>query len=152
MRLLEQTSEDRFPQWIRVPTSDWDSAAGRYMLAGGSQSNWADYGRWCALRQILATTKGAFVDVTNDRQLGALSRQLGFASRRACRSWLDALAECEAISPPDYAEGLVVSLDVAAQQRNYVDRVETNRRNRSRARPSDPGGDQPDAHESLTSR
>ncbi len=47
-------ADERFPPWLRFSTNDMGSAAGRYMLAAGTTANWADYGRWFALRQILA--------------------------------------------------------------------------------------------------
>ena len=126
------SADDKLPQWIRLRTNDWDSPAGRYMLAGGRTSDWADYGRWFALRQLLATTPGAYIDASNARQLGALARQLGFSSPRACRAWLGALAECGAISPADWGErGWVVDVDVSNQQGSYQDRVRVNRSNRA---------------------
>ena len=126
------SADEKLPQWIRLRTNDWDSPAGRYMLAGGRTSDWADYGRWFALRQLLATTPGAYIDASNPRQMGALARQLGFASAKACRSWLEALVECGALSRTDWEEdGWVVDVDVAAQQDSYRDRVRVNRSNRS---------------------
>lgn len=125
-------ADDKLPQWIRVCTNDWDSPAGRYVLAGGRTADWADYGRWFALRQLLATTPGALIDASSPRQLGALARQLGFGSARACREWLEALAECEAIARDEWeGEGLVVDVDVSNQQASYRDRVRVNRSNRS---------------------
>lgn len=125
-------ADDKLPQWFRVRTNDWESPAGRYILAGGRTADWADYGRWFALRQILATTPGACVDASNPRQIGALARQLGFPSARACREWLDALAECGAVSPDEWSgSGLVVDYDVANQQASYQSRVRVNRANRS---------------------
>ena len=124
-------ADDKLPQWIRVRTNDWDSPAGRYILAGGRTADWADYGRWFALRQLLATTPGACIDASSQRQLGALARQLGFPSARACRAWLDALAECGAISSDEWGGGLVVDFDVANQQASYQSRVRVNRANRS---------------------
>lgn len=126
------SADEKLPQWIRVRTNDWDSPAGRYMLAGGRTSDWADYGRWFALRQILATTPGAYIDASNPRQLGSLARQLGFSSPARCRSWLEALAECEAIDRGDWeVSGWVVDIDVTNQQAAYRDRVRVNRSNRS---------------------
>ena len=140
------SADDKLPQWIRVRTNDWDSPAGRYMLAGGRTSDWADYGRWFALRQLLATTPGAYIDASNPRQLGALARQLGFSSPRACRAWLEALVECGAIDSTDWEEsGWVVDVDVSNQQISYRDRVRVNRSNRSGA-----GGRRVEADESGT--
>lgn len=136
------SADDKLPQWIRLRTNDWDSPAGRYMLAGGRTSDWADYGRWFALRQLLATTPGAYVDASNQRHLGALARQLGFASPRACRSWLEALVECGAVSRTDWEEdGWVVDVDVANQQASYQDRVRVNRSNRAGRSRREGGGD-----------
>ena len=124
-------ADDKLPQWIRLRTNDWDSPAGRYILAGGRTADWADYGRWFALRQLLATTPGACIDASSQRQLGSLARQLGFGSARACREWLDALAECDAISAGEWeGTGLVVDVDVVNQQASYQSRVRVNRANR----------------------
>ena len=120
--------DDKFPQWIRVRTNDMDTPAGRYMLAGGSVSDWADYGRWFALRQVLATTPGASLDVSDARMLGALARQLSFSSPRRCREWLDALAACGAIDRECYEErSLVFDTDMFEAQQSYQNRVRTNR-------------------------
>lgn len=144
-------ADDKLPQWIRVRTNDWDSPAGRYMLAGGRTSDWADYGRWFALRQLLATTPDAYIDVSNARQLGALSRQLGFSGPRACEAWMGALAECGAISAGDYGERRwVVDPDVSNQQAAYRDRCRTNRANKSSAGRA--ASDGQEANESPTSR
>lgn len=138
------SADDKLPQWIRLRTNDWDSPAGRYMLAGGRTADWADYGRWFALRQLLATTPGAYIDASNPRQLGALARQLGFSSPRACRAWLEALVECGAISPADWEEsGWVVDVDVANQQISYRERVRVNRSNRSGAGRGGEASDEP---------
>lgn len=137
-------ADDKLPQWIRVRTNDWDSPAGRYILAGGRTADWADYGRWFALRQLLATTPGACIDASSQRQLGALARQLGFGSARACREWLDALAECGAISAGEWeGTGLVVDVDVVNQQASYQSRVRVNRANRSGAGRARDDADEP---------
>lgn len=121
--------DDKFPQWIRVRTDDMDTPAGRYMLASGTVSDWADYGRWFALRQVLATTPGALLDVSDARVLGAVSRQLSFPTARRCREWLDALAACDAIDRELYeARSVVFDSDVAEAQQSYQARVRMNRR------------------------
>lgn len=123
--------DEKYPQWIRMRTNDYDTPAGRYILAGGSTSDWANYGRWFALRQILATTPLALVDVSNPRQLGALSRQLGFSGPKACRSWLQALAECDAINRDLFERrGLVTDDDICGALDSYQAMCRTNRRNK----------------------
>lgn len=120
--------DDRFPQWVRFRTNDMDTPAGRYMLAGGSVSDWADYGRWFALRQVLATTPGAALDVSDARMLGALARQLSFASARRCREWLDALSACGAIDRECYeGRSVVLDADMFEAQQSYQSRVRSNR-------------------------
>lgn len=124
---------ERFPQWIRLRTNDVDTPAGRYILAGGSTADWANYGRLLALRQFLATTPGAAIDVSDQRMLGSLARQLGM-SARSCRSWLQALAECDAIDREMLEErGLVFDGDVYEAQLSYQSRCSTNAKNRARA-------------------
>lgn len=125
-------ADERFPPWLRFSTNDMGSAAGRYMLAAGTTANWADYGRWFALRQILATTPGAAVDASNARLLGSLGRQLGLGIK-ACRSWLAALAECGAISAEDWADGIVCDPDVFNQQEAYQAKVRAGRARAERA-------------------
>ena len=132
-------ADERFPPWLRFSTNDMGSAAGRYMLAAGNTANWADYGRWFALRQILATTPGAAVDASNARLLGSLGRQLGLGIK-TCRSWLAALAECGAISAEDWAGGMVCVPDVFNQQEAYQNRVRVNRRNREGSREAETSG------------
>lgn len=134
--MTERTSrnarvDEKYPQWVRMRTNDYDTPAGRYILAGGSTTDWANYGRWFALRQILATTPLAVVDVSNPRQLGALARQLGFTGPKACRSWLQALAECDAIDREALEErGLVLDGDIFEALQSYQDMCRTNRRNK----------------------
>lgn len=125
-------ADERFPPWLRFSTNDMGSAAGRYMLAAGTTANWADYGRWFALRQILATTPGAAVDASNARLLGSLGRQLGLGIK-ACRSWLAALAECGAINAEDWASGIVCDPDVFNQQEAYQAKVRAGRARAERA-------------------
>lgn len=123
--------DEKYPQWVRMRTNDYDTPAGRYILAGGSTSDWANYGRWFALRQILATTPLAVVDVSNQRQLGALARQLGFTGPKACRSWLQALAECDAIDREALeGRGLVLDGDIFEALQSYQAMCRTNRRNK----------------------
>lgn len=130
--------DEKFPQWIRVRTNDMDTPAGRYILAGGSTSDWANYGRFFALRQILATTPGASVDVSNQRMLGSLARQLGFSGPKACRSWLAALAECDGIDREMLEErGQVLVGDVWEAQQSYQSMCRTNRRNKLRGAEGD---------------
>ena len=103
-----------------------------YSLGSPFSYSWSPDGRWFALRQLLATTPGAYIDASNPRQLASLARQLGFASARACRSWLEALVECGAVSREDWEqEGWVVDVDVANQQVSYQARARVNRSNRS---------------------
>lgn len=136
--------DEKFPQWIRMRTNDFDSPAGRYILAGGSTSDWANYGRFFALRQILATTPGASVDVSNQRMLGSLARQLGFSGPKACRSWLAALAECDGIDREMLEErGQVLVGDVWEAQQSYQSMCRTNRRNKMRAATADGPRDEP---------
>lgn len=142
------SADEKLPQWMRVRTNDWDTPAGRYLLAGGGTQNWADYGRWFALRQMLATTPDAYIDASDDRRMGALTRQLGFSSRAACRRWVESLAACDAISAADWeGRGWVTDPDVSEQQRAYAARVITNRANRRGGRK---GGDASD--DGATSR
>lgn len=130
--------DEKFPQWIRMRTNDMDTPAGRYILAGGSTSDWANYGRFFALRQVLATTPGAIVDVSNPRMLGSLARQLGFSGPKACRSWLAALAECDAIDREMLEErGQILVMDVYEAQQSYQSMCRTNRRNKTGAPPAD---------------
>lgn len=136
--------DEKFPQWIRMRTNDFDSPAGRYILAGGSTSDWANYGRYFALRQILATTPGAAVDVSNQRMLGSLARQLGFSGPKACRSWLEALAECDAIDREMLeGRGQVLVGDVWDAQQSYQSMCRTNRRNKMRTATADGPRDEP---------
>ena len=125
-------ADERFPAWLRFSTNDMGSAAGRYMLASGTTANWADYGRWFALRQILATTPGGAIDASNARLLGSLGRQLDLGIK-ACRQWLQALADVGAISPGDWERGVVCDPDVYDQQEAYQAKVRAGRARAERA-------------------
>lgn len=142
-------ADDKSPRWIRISTSDWDSPVGRYVLAGGSSSDWAAYGRWCALRQLLASSPMGYVDVSDPRCLGSLARQLGLG-QRACRTWLGVLADCGGIDREALEErGWVVDGDIYDQAQSYRSQCEQNRRNRARTRSAagrDGSCDEPSTH------
>ena len=112
-----------------------DTPAGRYVLAGGSTSDWADYGRWFALRQLLATTPGGHMDLSDQRVMGSLARQLGFSSAKRCREWVERLASCGGLDREAWEErGWALEPDVWEQCGSYVAQCERNRRNREARR------------------
>lgn len=127
--MAEAPAPQRQPRWIKVPCDEVSTELGRHIIAGGSRSNWADYGRYLALRELLMTTEGAIVRL-GAREAGALARHLGFSGAKALRSWLDMLAECGAISAADWAEGAVCVPDVSAQRDAYVRKCRVVSRNR----------------------
>ena len=122
------SADDRYPHWIRVNSDDMTSEEGRYILGGKSTQEWADYGRYFALMQLLARTTGARLHVKDERLLKSLSVDLSMTPK-ACVSWLDMLGECGAINPLDYAEGYVTIDDVTCAVLDFQDTVRRNKRN-----------------------
>ena len=90
------SASDKFPQWIRVSTSDMTSAEGRYILGGKSQREWADYGRWFALLQLVARSPEGYIDVGDQRRLKSLAADLALTPK-GCKEWLSVLVEGGAI-------------------------------------------------------
>ena len=137
--------DDKYPQWMRIRTNDFQTPQGRYVLSGGTAASWADYGRWVALRQMLAQSPGATLDVSDQRELRGLARELGFSTPRRCLEFLQVLASCDAIDAELLARGTVADADVLAAQQSYQARLRTNRSNarrggRPRGRPAASGG------------
>lgn len=133
--------DDKYPQWMRIRTNDFQTPQGRYVLSGGTAASWADYGRWVALRQMLAQSPGATLDVSDQRELRGLARELGFSTPRRCLDFLQVLASCDAIDPELLARGTVADADVLAAQQSYQSRLRANRSNarrggRPRGRPA----------------
>lgn len=124
--------DDKYPQWVRIRTNDFQTPQGRYVLSGGTTASWADYGRWVALRQMLAQSPGATIDVSDQRELRGLSRELGFPTPRRCLDFLGVLATCDAIDPELLARGTVADADVLSAQQSYQARVMANRSNARR--------------------
>lgn len=139
--------DEKYPQWMRIRTNDFQTPQGRYVLSGGTAASWADYGRWVALRQMLAQSPGATLDVSDQRELRGLARELGFSTPRRCLEFLQVLASCDAIDAELLARGTVADADVLAAQQSYQSRLRANRSNarrggRPRGRPSVESGGQ----------
>lgn len=133
--------DEKYPQWMRIRTNDFQTPQGRYVLSGGTAASWADYGRWVALRQMLAQSPGATLDVSDQRELRGLARELGFSTPRRCMEFLEVLASCDAIDAELLARGTVADADVLAAQQSYQSRLRANRSNarrggRPRGRPA----------------
>jgi hypothetical protein len=129
-------ADDKCPPWIRVSTHDMTSAAGRYIIGGGSPKEWADYGRFFALLQLQACTADGRIDVADDRRLRSLARDLGMTPK-ACRDWLQMLAEGGAIDLESLEAGHVVNADVWEFVQSYQTQARVNRKNGARGgRPS----------------
>ena len=140
--------DEKYPQWMRIRTNDFQTPQGRYVLSGGTVASWADYGRWVALRQMLAQSPGATLDVSDQRELRGLARELGFSTPRRCLDFLGVLASCDAIDAELLARGTVADADVLAAQQSYQSRLRANRSNARRggrprghpARDAEPNG------------
>lgn len=96
---------EKFPQWVKFRTDDMGGPVGRYVIGPGDDAGWASYGRFFALRQMLATTPQAYIDVSDARSLGYLSRTLGFSRPARCREWLEMLVCCDAIDAEAWGRG-----------------------------------------------
>ena len=121
--------DDRCPPWIRVSTSNMTTVEGRYILGGRSAREFADYGRYFALIQLVARTPQGYIDVGDARRLKSLAADLGMTPK-ACRDWLAVLVEGGAIDAECYeARGWVFMPDVYNQVQSYQGQVAANRRN-----------------------
>lgn len=131
--------EERFPRWVRLRTDEYHQPEGRYVIgAKTSTSGWADYGRWQALKQILATTPGAVVRVGDKRELAWLAAELGFASGPKLMAFLSVLADAGAIDRECLDRGEVFDVAVYEHQQAYQSRARVNRKNG--AKPKRSGG------------
>lgn len=122
------SADDRYPHWIRVNSDDMTSEEGRYILGGKSTQEWADYGRYFALMQLLSRTTGARLNVGDPRLLKSLASDLGMTAK-ACVTWLDMLSTSGVLNPNDYAEGYVTIDDVTCAVLDFQDTVRRNKRN-----------------------
>lgn len=122
------SAEDKSPQWIRVSTSDMFSQEGRYILGGRSNKEWADYGRWFALLQLLGRTADGYIDVSDPRRLKSLASDLAMQPK-ACKEWLAMLVEGGAVDREAYeTKGRVCVADVFDAVQSYKCQVRANRR------------------------
>ena len=123
------SADDKYPQWIRVSTHDMTSPAGRYVLGARTAKDWANYGRWFALQQILASMPGSALDVSAPERLKSLAYDLSMTAG-ACSAWLDLLAAGGAIDTEAYQTRRIVCVpDIINAVVSYQSRVATNRRN-----------------------
>lgn len=113
---------EKFPQWVKFRTDDMGGPVGRYVIGPGDDAGWASYGRFFALRQMLATTPQAYIDVSDARSLGYLSRTLGFSRPAKCREWLEMLVCCDAIDAEAWGRGWVLEGSMWDQQEQYKSR------------------------------
>lgn len=143
MSMAEVT--EKFPQWIRFRTNDMSGPEGRYIIGLGDEAGWASYGRYFALRQMLATSPEGYIDVSDARSLGYLTRTLGFSRTQRCREWLDALAVCGGIDMECWSErGWVLDGSMQEQLMSYQSRCRTLAKNGSKGgRPPKDGGEKP---------
>ena len=125
-------ADDKTPQWIRVSTHDMTSSAGRYILGSRTAKEWADYGRWFALMQILAQMPESVIDVSEDARLKSLAYDLSMTAK-ACGEWLGRLSAAGAIDTECYEQRRVVCVpDILTAVSAYQTKVNVNRRNGAR--------------------
>lgn len=123
------SADDKCPQWIRVSTHDMTSSAGRYILGARTQKDWANYGRWFALMQLLASTPESVIDVSTPQRLKSIAHELAMTPK-ACEEWLGTLSESGAIDTEAYdAKRLLFVPDVYDAVQSYQTRVRVNRQN-----------------------
>lgn len=122
------SADDKHLQWLRVNTCDMVSLEGRYILGGKSTREWADYGRWFALLQLMARSSDGCIDVGDPRRLKSLAADLAL-SPKACRDWLAVLVEGGAIDRDNYEQGRIFVADVFNAVQAYNAQVRANKRN-----------------------
>lgn len=123
------SADDKRPQWIRVSTYDMTSPEGRYILGGKSAREWADYGRWFALLQLMARTTEGYIDVSDPRRLKSLATDLALTPK-ACGDWIGVLVEGGAVEREAYEEkGWICVADVYNAVQSYKCQVRANKRN-----------------------
>lgn len=124
--------DDKYPQWIRVSTHDMTSPAGRFVLGARTAKDWANYGRWFALQQLLATMPDSFIDVSSPQRLKSLAHDLTMTPK-ACAEWLSVLSEGGAIDTEAYETRRIVCVpDIFNAVSSYQSRVRVNRANGAR--------------------
>lgn len=123
------SADDKCPQWIRVSTTDMTSTEGRYILGGKSTREWADYGRWFALMQLVARSPEGYLDVADARRLKSLAVDLAMTPK-ACTEWLEMLVEGGAVEREAYeVQKWVCVPDIWNAIQSYRMQVRANKRN-----------------------
>lgn len=139
------SADDKCPPWVRLSTSDMTSMAGRYILGGKGPKEWADYGRYIGLMQLMARTEEGYVDISDPRRLRSLSQDLGMTPK-ACREWIEMLIEGGAVERESYEQcGWVCVADVYNAVQSYRTKCRINKRNAAgAATPKKKADDAPD--------
>lgn len=123
------SADDKCPPWIRVSTTDMTSSEGRYILGGKSAKEWADYGRYFALIQLVARSPQGFIDVSDPRRLKSLAVDLAMTPK-ACKDWIDMLLTGGVIERESYERmGWICIVDVYNAVQSYQAQVRANKRN-----------------------
>ncbi len=121
--------DDKCPPWIRVSTTNMTSAEGRYILGGKSAKEWADYGRYFALIQLIARSPQGYIDVSDERRLRSLAVDLALTPK-ACTTWLNVLLKGGVIDAESYEQaGRVCMPDVYNAVTAYQTQIRVNRKN-----------------------
>lgn len=141
------SANDKFPQWMRVSTSDAQSETGRYILGGKTNKDWANYGRWQALLQLLHRSPGGCLDVSDPQRFRSLTQELfgaaGTAAVKTCRLFLALLVDAGALDRESYEKkDWLTNNDAYEAYQSYQTQVRANRRNgkrggRPRKKPSE---------------
>lgn len=111
--------------WWKVRTDDADTPEGRYLLGRRTAKDWANYGRWVALRGFLTACNSAAIDHRDARAMDALGCQLGL-SKKQLADFVKLLLDAGAINREEYEAGFIVCDDVTRQWAKYQNRSAVN--------------------------
>lgn len=114
--------------WWKVRADDADTPEGRYILGRRSAKDWANYGRWVALRGYLTSCERAVIDHTDRRAMDALGCQLGLGKKQL-GEFVQLLLDAKAIDSEEYANGFIMVDDVMRQWTKYQTRSAANQIN-----------------------
>lgn len=122
------SADDRVLRWVRYRSDDYDTSESGWLIGEGKQAGWADYGRWVAMRGILARTLGAAIDLGDARMAASVAKRLG-TTARGLSALCDALCGLGAIDADEWGRRVLVVPDVLNAQIEYQARCRRNRDN-----------------------
>lgn len=111
--------------WWKIRADDTGTPEGRYTLGRRTDKDWANYGRWVALRGYLTDCKSSAIDHRDKRAMDALGCELGLSEKKLAE-FVSLLLDAGAINREEYEAGFIVIDDISRQWAKYQNRSAVN--------------------------